>query len=261
MRALLDTIAVCEAVFRELEIRIPDPVRVPRGDDFAFRYEERTPQIVVVQKLSRIATGLRACFVLLEHGLYQEVGAMFRMLNEFGEDVWFMCDAIRCGECSELQERFISEFFQPEFDHENPLLATQNRDRIPRRKIQAAIARIHENPVNPNDAQEIARTLKNTHSGYVHGTSEHILDMCAGDPPRYQLAGMRGTRRQKEFEALAWNYFHRALSAFMAAAGAFGLTELLGKLYEYRNVFEKNWGKTEWESPEKLLQELKQAPI
>ena len=92
-------------------------------------------------------------------------------------------------------------------------------------------------------------------------TSEHILDMCAGDPPRYQLAGMRGTRRQEEFEELAWDYFYRALHDFMWAAGAFGLNELLGQLFTYRDVFDKNWGKSEWESPEKLLQELKQAPI
>ena len=96
MRALLDTIAVCEAAFRELEIRIPVPVRVAKGDDFAFRYEEHTPQVVVVQKLSRVLPLVsEACLVLLEHGLYQEVGAIFRMLKEFDEEVQFMCEAIR----------------------------------------------------------------------------------------------------------------------------------------------------------------------
>ena len=260
MRALRDTIAVCEAVFRKLEVLIPRPVRVAQGDDFAFRYKERTPHIVVVQKLSRIVTGLRACLVLLENGLYQEVGAMFRMLKEFDEDVQFMCEAIRSGRCSELQERFITDFFQPEFDHENPFLATQRRNRVPRRQIQAALARMHQNPLNPSDTQEITRSITNTYSGYVHGASEHILDMCAGDPPRYQLSGMRGTRRQMEFEHLVWNYFHRALHDFMFAAGAFGLNEHLGELFAYREVFEKNSGKTEWESPEKLLRALKQAP-
>ena len=259
MQVFRDTIAVCEAVFRILEAQIPDPVRVWKGDDFAFRYKEQTPQIVVVQKLSRIVTGLRACLVLLENGLYQEVGALFRMLKEFDEDVQFMCEAIRSGRLTELQERFMSDFFQPEFDHENPFLATQSRNRVPRRQIQAALARIPENPMNPSDAQESARSLTNTYSGYVHGASEHILDMCAGDPPRYQLAGMRGTRRQNEFEGLAWDYFYRALLDFMWAAGAFGPNELLGELYAYRNYLEKISGKTEWESPEELLRALKQA--
>ena len=56
MRVLVHTIAICEAVFVELEALIPDPVRVPQGDDFVFRYEDGSPHIVVVQKLGRIAT-------------------------------------------------------------------------------------------------------------------------------------------------------------------------------------------------------------
>lgn len=252
-------IAVCDTVFHKLESLIPAPVKVPKGDDFAFRYNEHTPQIVVVQKLSRIATGLRACVALLEHGLYQEVGVMFRILGELHEDVWFMCEAIRSGECSELHDQFIADFFQPEFDHDNPLLASQRRNRVPRRRIQAYLARISEMPVNPSDAQEIARSITNTYSGYVHGASEHILGMCGGDPPRYQLAGMRGTRRENEFEASAWNYFHRSLGAFIHSAGVFGLNNLLEKLFEYRDVFETTTGKTDWESPEKLLREIKQT--
>ena len=126
------------------------------------------------------------------------------MLDEFGEDVWFMCDAILRGRSSPLQDRFITDFFQPEFDHENPFLATQRRDRVPRRRIQAAIGRMPENPVNPNDSQELARTIANTQSGYVHGTSEHILDMYGGHPSRYRLEGMRGTRRQQVYENRAW---------------------------------------------------------
>ena len=259
MRMLVDTISVCEAVFVELEGSIPDPVLVPTDDSFVFRYEDHTPHIVVVQKLSRIATGLRASLALLEQGLYQEVGALFRMLDEFGEDVWFMCDAILRGRRSALQERFIADFFQSEFDHENPLLATQRRNRVPRRQIQAAIARMPENTVNPHDAQEVARTIANAQSGYVHGTSEHILDMYGGDPPRYHLKGMLGTRRQTTFEDLAWSYCYRGLLAFMAAAGAFRLTTLLENLFAYRAAFEENWGRTEWESSEQLIRELRKA--
>lgn len=257
LHALRDTIAVCEAAFRRLENLIPDPVQVRRGTGFALQYEEHNPRIVVVQKLSRVVTGLRSCLVLLEQGLHQEVYVIFRLLNEFHEDVWFMCEAIRSGECTPLQQRFIADFFQPEFDHENPLLATQKRDRVPRKHIQAALARIPENTVNPSDTQESARTITNTYSGYVHGASEHILDMYDGYPPRYQLAGMRNARRQKQIEKQAFNYFYNALQAFTCAAGAFGLNDLLQVLFDYIDLFEKNWGKTEWENPEELLKTLK----
>ena len=198
-----------------------------------------------MQKLARILTGLCACLVLSDNGLYQKVGAVFRMLDEFVEDVSFLCGAIRKGLLSEAQTRFLQEFFRPEFDHRNPFLATQRRSRVPRRKIQAAFAGMPENPVNPSGAQELARTLANAFSGYVHGTSECILDLCAGDPPRYQLQGMPSGRRQTEFEHLSRHYFYRGLMAFMDAAGAFGCSDLLEKLVQFacvRQVVQKGKG-------------------
>jgi hypothetical protein len=259
MRPLIDTLIVCTASFERLEAVIPDPVKVPDGDDFVFRYDRHTPQIVVVQKLGRAVTGLRAVLALLERGLYQEVGVMYRLLDEFREDVSFMCDGIRNGQLSDSQQRFINEFFQNEFDTDNPFLATQRRDRVSRRQIQAALARIAESPVNPSDSQELARTIANTNSGYVHGASEHILEMYGGDPPRYFLEGMLGTRRQTTFEDLAWTYFYRALLSFMEAAGAFGLDDLFQQLHAFRSSFEQHWGRTEWEPPERLLQDLKRG--
>ena len=128
---------------------------------------------------------------------------MFRMLDEFREDVSLMCDAIRRnGHTLKMQQRFIDEFFQEEFDADSPLDSTQRRDRVPRRKIQAFIAQLDVNLLNPSDSQEVARTIANTNSGYVHGTSDHILEMCGGNPPRYYLDGMLGTRHEETFEKL-----------------------------------------------------------
>ena len=56
---------------------------------------------------------------------------MFRMLDEFREDVSLMCDAIRNGHTSKMQQRFIDEFFQEEFDADSPLDSTQRRNRVP----------------------------------------------------------------------------------------------------------------------------------
>lgn len=257
MLALLNTLSVCELAFRALERQIPCPVRVQKGDDFELRYAEQTPQIVVVQKLSRKCTGLRAVLALLEKGLYQEVGVMFRLLDEFHEDVSFMCEAIRTRNINAIQRRFINDFFQEEFGDETPLRAPQRRNRVPRGRIHAALARLPHGELNPSDAQEVARTITKTNSGYVHGTSECILEMYGGDPPRYHLDGMLGTRRQETFEELTWNYFYRSLLAFMEAVGAFGLNDLLTSLFQFRDYFEQQWGRADWPSPEELIREMR----
>ena len=249
-----ETIEVCDRAFRTLEAQIPAPIRVRYGDDSVFRYEKHTPEIVVVQKLSRISTGLKASMALLHLGLYQELGVMFRMLDEFREDVHLMCDAIRNRGTSDVQQRFIEEFFQEEFNLDSPLESTQKRNRVPRRKIQAALANIGDEVLNPSDAKEVYQTLANTFSGYVHGSSVHILDMCGGDPPRYYLSGMRGTRHQKTFEYHAWHYFQRSLGAFLDASMAFGLDDLARSI---RQFMEQHYRKTETYSLDNLVKEMR----
>lgn len=257
MNPFRDTLAVCDLAFRRLEAQIPCPSRVPKGDNFVFRYVDHTPEIVVVQKLSRTLTGLRATLALLEKGLYQEVGAMFRMLDEFREDVSLMCDAIRNGHTSKMQQRFIDEFFQEEFDADSPLDSTQRRNRVPRRKIQAFIAQLDANQLNPSDSQEVARTIANTNSGYVHGTSDHILEMCGGNPPRYYLDGMLGTRHEETFEKTARDYLYRALISFIEAALAFGQYDLDRCLDQFKHSFEQCLGMTESRSAEEWMREIR----
>lgn len=99
-----ETIGICDRAFQTLEAQIPAPIRVRYGDDFVFRYEKHTPEIVAIQKLSRISTGLKASIALLRLGFYQELGAMFRMLDEFREDVHPMCDTIRNQCISKIQQ-------------------------------------------------------------------------------------------------------------------------------------------------------------
>lgn len=231
-----DTIEVCDKAFRALEAQIAAPVRVPFGSSFVFRYKERTPEIVVVQKLSRISTGLKASEALLSLGLLQELGAIFRMLDEFREDVSFMCSAIRNQSTSELQRRFIDEFFQEEVDPSSALGAPRKRNRVPRAKVQAANAKTSEDVMNPSDGQEVARSLARTFSGYVHGSSVFVLEMWGGDPPRYHLNGMKGTVLQSVFERHAGHYFERSLGAFAESALSFGLGGLGTKLMRFLDV-------------------------
>jgi hypothetical protein len=249
------TIDAFERAFRTLEADISPPGRVPWKSGFYYRYEQKCPKILVVQKLNRIITGVKAALLLARSGLYQEVGVMFRILDEFGEDVIFISEAVRTGQLTELQQQFLDEFFQPEFDNPNPLLATQKRYRVPRDRIQAAIARFSHHPINPSDAQSVSRTIAKGYSGYVHGTSERILETYDGT--NYCLNGMLGTPRQLEFEAGIWEYLHRSLTAVMYACLAFGKQEVLDELYRFRAVYEQAWGRTEWPSPQKLVADIK----
>src|SRR5438309_1103291 len=73
--------------FRQIEAHVPPPVRKPWLGSFVFRYEERTIQQAIVQKLARLLSGLHAIEALLECGLFQEQGMVQRAVAEIDEDV------------------------------------------------------------------------------------------------------------------------------------------------------------------------------
>ena len=164
MLKLYEKIAdVIENAFRQIEALVPPPVFISRGSYHVFRYEDKSVEAAVVQKCARLISGLKASLVLLRSGYVQELGAMFRMLDEFNEDILFLCQAIRTGELTELHKKYLDAFYQEEFDNpDSAFLSTQRRSTISRQKIHAAISQIPEQKLNPSDNQELHRTLSQT---------------------------------------------------------------------------------------------------
>jgi hypothetical protein len=89
----------------------------------------------------------------------------------------------------------------------------------------------------------LGETLSKTYSGFVHGASPHIMDMCGGEPPRFHLAGVRGTIRINEYADDAWNYFYRSFISVIAVAKAFGDESLANALEKEKLGFERKSGK------------------
>lgn len=249
---------VIENAFRQVEVLIPPPIFVLHGSYYVFRYKDKTVEAAIIQKCARLISGLRASLILLRSGYVQELGAMFRMLDEFNEDILFLCQAIRTGEITELHKQYLDEFYQEEFDNpDSAFLSTQCRPTIRRKKIHAANARIPEQELNPSDDQELHRTLSQTYSGFIHAASTHVMDMYGGYPPRFNVSGMLGTPRIPEFTENTWDYFYRGLITIMMVALSFKQDNLLQQLYEFRNYVETQSQRTDWDHPEALIKKEK----
>jgi len=237
-----------ERLLRDMELaldrlakRVPPPQWIRLyGDRFAFRYVERTAQQAIIQKLARIITGLRAAHLLLRYGLVQEEAVIHRVLGDLIEDVLFLSYGILKDDLKEkLFESYLTDFYQEEFDNpESPLDSTQKRSPVPRRKIQAYLARADPTIGNPSHNQEVARTLHQAFSGFVHAASVQILDMYGGNPPHFHVHGMLGTPRMAEYERDIWNYFERGMADFVIAAGILGDLELQRRLLSQKEQFD-----------------------
>ena len=238
-----------EQLLRDMEMaldrlakRVPSPERIRLfGDRFAFRYVERTAQQAIIQKLARIITGLRAALLLLRHGLVQEEAVIHRVLGDLIEDALFLSYGILKNDLKEkLHESYLTDFYQEEFANpENPLDSTQKRSPVPRKKIQAYLARADLSIGNPSHNQEAFRTIQQVFSGFVHAASVQILDMYGGNPPHFHVRGMLGTPRMREYERDIWNYFERGMADFVIAAGVLGDLELQQRLFSQKQNFDE----------------------
>lgn len=247
-----------ESCFHSLESMIPSPDIVEIANHKALRYTNKELEAAFIQKLARYISGLNASLLLLNSGYTQELGAIFRTLDEFYEDIVFLCIPNVGYELSELHKQYLNSFYQEEFDKpENPVLSTQNRPTIPRKKIRAAISNTIESGLNPHDSNELSRTLSQAYSGYIHGASIHIVEMIDSNPLRYFLSGMPGSYRQAEFKYNYWDYAYRGILAVIITAKALGSKEIADACQNYRDEFETVTGDTGQGDPEKLMKKIK----
>jgi len=260
MRIYQETNKFLEGCFHVLENGMPSPVPTKIEKHLSLRYKNKCLEIAIIQKLARYISGLNASLLLLESGYTQEIGALFRTLDEFNEDIVFLALPIVGGiNTTETHNKYLEVFFQEEFDKPgNAILSTQKRDQIPRKKIRTIIANSGMNGLNPHDSQEVSRTISQAYSGYVHGASYHICEMIDGDPPKYFLSGMPGSYRQSEFIYNYWDYVYRGIISTALAAKALGNGDVAEKCTSYTEHFEKVTGDTGSGDAEKLMRKIKQ---
>ena len=209
-----------EVAFRRLESQVPPPrlANVPSG--LALRYVEHSIEQAIIQKAARQVSGLHAVKVLMSAGLYQEQGVIQRTLDEIGEDMMFLALALSSSGVTELHERFLAAFWMEEFDKPTALASTQKRGMVKRRNIRAFIARNSGLP-DPAWQDTIGETVHKSYSGFVHGASPHIMDMCGGNPPIFHVAGLSGTPRTSSYLWDVLTYFYRAHLNLAATAAGF----------------------------------------
>lgn len=235
--AYLDAVRVITDAFRRLEAQISPPIALPVENSFVYRYEERGIKQALIQKLTRIVSGLNAIDLLLFHGYVQEVGVLQRTLDEIDEDILFLALAITNDTLTDRHRQYLDAFY------DDPMLRTgKPADRfrkpnlVPRKKIHSYVSRVlHKQQAAGNEAHEVICTM---YSGYVHAASPHIMDLCVGEPPRFRLNGMLGTPRVGDHVKDAWNYFYRGLLSTCTVAKAFGDADLVEELYGYMTKFE-----------------------
>jgi hypothetical protein len=226
-----------EKAFRTLEARVPPPVQVPWKNSFVFRYKERSLEQAIVQKLARTISGLYAINTLLLHGLFQEQGAIQRILDELEEDIIFLSYALVRDELTQRHNDYLNYFYAEEFvDPDDVVGSHASRGTVGREKIRAYINQV--SGLEPSRGNVVEKVLAKSYSGFVHAASPHVMDMCGGWPPRFDLNGELAWRRGDVHWRDAMNYFLRGMFAMAFAAKALGDEELFEEMRATSRKFE-----------------------
>jgi hypothetical protein len=216
------TLQALEDAFRKLENKVPLPMRKPWLDSFVFRYAEQTIQQAIVQKLARMISGLHAIQVLIEHGLFQEQGMIQRASDEIADDVWFLSLGVIQNDITPRHREFLEYFYAEEFtDPSNVVGSHKSRGMVKREKIRAYIESNLVSGPEAVRAKGVGKVLTKAYSGFIHAASPHIMDMCGGIPPRFDINGAFKNFRYAEHARDALNYFYRSILAMAIAAKAF----------------------------------------
>ena len=240
-----EAVAVMTSALRRVESLIAPPQRVPHKGSFVFRYANKGIHEALVQKLARYISGLNAVAVLLDAGYVQEVGVIFRTLDEIQEDIFFLASAETNGARTERHTQYLEAFYaEAVFSRPEGSLRISKANLPPRKKVRAHTMNVLGQGVNVSQALDAGESVSTAYSGYVHAASENIMDMYGGNPPHFHVEGMRGTPRMATFERDAENYVYRGLMATGVVAKAFGDKPLVEAMYEFLAKYEAANGHT-----------------
>jgi hypothetical protein len=202
------------------QVKKPTLIQYPKF--FFYRYQEKTIQQAIIQKLARVITGLQSVTLLNNAGFIQEQASIQRMLDEFVEDIEFLSIGIIFNDITALHSKYLDAFYEEELDVlEDALASTQKRPMISRQKIRAYITKDRGQGNDPSTTNELHRTIHKAYSGYVHGASSQIMELYYGYHPTFHLNGNIDSPLFELHKDDIFNYYYRALLAFGFAASAF----------------------------------------
>ena len=240
--------------FKEFEQCVPPPKMETLAEGVIFKFENQGIREALVLKAARIQSLVRASLLLVEQGFIQEIGILQRAILETYEDIQFLAFGMTLGQ-EERHKQFLNAFWRKPVD-ESGQLKGHGHD-VPRRKITAYLIRETNKDKKYVESKGIenARSLHSFESGYVHGSSEQIMDLFYPAQnilrvPSFHTKGMAGTDRAEEYRKDFWDYIYSSVLSYIQIACVFGLSDQAKQLTSTARLIIEN-GHVSFKEPPK----------
>ena len=187
-----------------------------------FEYPNRSVEVVTVLKLIRAAQGIHALVLLCRAGLFIDMGAIYRCVDDCTSEVYFLLE--KYPEKSSSVDSFIQHFFSKTIDGH---LSSEEQS-VQTKKIHNAMIRSLSGSEQDERIKKLISNIYKTFSGYTHAGYSHIMQMFGG--PRqnmhFNIAGMPSHEQKDAHMELVREAYQSVMYAIAHASRTFGLNEL-----------------------------------
>jgi len=197
---------------------IGDPEWIESKD--VFEYPNQTIEVAVVLKIIRAVQGVYALDLLCRAGLFVDMGAIFRCVEDCCAEVYFLLEDY--PKQSSNVTKFLQKFFSETVDG----LLTSDEQPVPTKKIHNAMVR---SITRKEQDEKIKRSLTNVYkifSGYIHAGYSHIMQMYGGPSHSFNVAGIPSQAERDWQHQFVLEAYKSVLYAMEHVAKIFKLKDL-----------------------------------
>ncbi len=231
---LIKYIELLKRAAAQLNQRIPQP----NWDGRHFRYKDPNPYTFLVLKMSRMVSGFHSALLLTQIGLFEDAGAIHRVIIECTHDIDFVINGLTQDPFPENVQRLLDAFFENHDLTPDEMLQTMKKPAtFPRKKVYPTVGRFLA-PENPDRPQRIMKVTEEMFSGYVHASYPHVMEMYEGSRNEFQMSGIKA--RIPEWTKQLALRIDSALTQFALLAKTLGLADLANELLVAREALEQS---------------------
>lgn len=194
-----------------------------------FEYSTKSVEVVAILKLVRAGQGVHALDLLCRSGLFVDMGAINRCVEDCISEVYFLLE--KYPEKSSNVETFLKEFFSKTIDEH----LTSEEEPVQIKKIHSAMIRSLTGSEQDERIKVHLTNIYKTFSGYTHAGYSHIMQMYGGPSQNmsFNISGIPSEQQKGEHMKLVHEAYKSVLYTIAYVSRSFGLKELSRDVMQY----------------------------
>jgi hypothetical protein len=208
-----------------------------------FKFTQPDSRYFQLCKLIRIVSSLHASSSLIVQGHFQDVGNIFRTIEECLLEINFIQESHDPNKKTDKHQEMIDRYFSKDLPNQEGLETSPPADkRVPMKKLRASMGRVLSEIENPEKVQNMYKWIYNAWSGYTHAEYMNTMELfeLVDGKTRCRMNGMADTPKISTFRYYLASFIMKSFMQASIVAINFNLNELAKKMLQERSEIENH---------------------